>query len=50
MCRMTQMPAVLTEQAYIILPEQEDLLFDPAFQKNLAASIVIGIKAYVAKP
>ncbi len=24
-CRMTQMPAVLTEQAYIILPDQEDL-------------------------
>ena len=49
-CRMTQMPAVLTEQAYIILPEQEDLLFDPAFQKNLAASIVSGIKAFVSRP
>ena len=49
-CRMTQMPAVLTEQAYIILPEQEDLLFDPAFQKNLAAAIVSGIKAVRCPP
>ena len=48
-CRMTQMPSVLTEQAYIIIPEQEDLLFDPAFQKTLANTIVSGIKAYVAK-
>ena len=49
-CRMTQMPAVLTEQAYIILPDQEDLLFDPKFQKDLANAIVNGIKTFVAKP
>jgi N-acetylmuramoyl-L-alanine amidase len=49
-CRMTQMPAVLTEQAYIILPEQEDLLLDPAFQKDLAGAIVGGIKTFVSKP
>lgn len=49
-CRMTQMPAILTEQAYIILPEQEDLLFNPKFQKNLANAIVNGIKTFVAQP
>ncbi len=49
-CRMTQMPAVLTEQAYIILPEQEELLFDPKFQKNFANAIVNGIKSFIAKP
>jgi N-acetylmuramoyl-L-alanine amidase len=49
-CRMTQMPAVLTEQAYIIVPEQEDLLFSPTFQKTLADAIVSGIKAFVSKP
>jgi len=46
-CRMTQMPAVLTEQAYIILPAQEEMLFDPQFQKNLANAIVYGIKNFV---
>jgi N-acetylmuramoyl-L-alanine amidase len=49
-CRMTQMPAVLAEQAYIIVPEQEDLLFSPAFQKTLAGAIVNGIKAFASKP
>jgi len=46
-CRMTQMPAILTEQAFIILPDQEDKLFDPKFQKNLANAIVSGIKTFV---
>jgi N-acetylmuramoyl-L-alanine amidase len=46
-CRMTQMPAVLTEQAYIILPAQEALLFDPRFQKNFANAIVNGLKTFV---
>jgi N-acetylmuramoyl-L-alanine amidase len=48
-CRMTQMPAVLTEQAYIIVPEQEDLIFDPAFQRKAAVSILNGIRAFLAK-
>jgi N-acetylmuramoyl-L-alanine amidase len=46
-CRMTQMPAILTEQAFIILPEQEDLIFDPKFQKNIANAMVNGIKTFV---
>lgn len=48
-CRMTQMPAVLTEQAYIILPEQEDLLLTPKSQDLFAEAIVNGIKAFVSK-
>ena len=46
-CRMTQMPAILTEQAFIIVPEQEQLLFDPAFQKSLANGILRGIRDYL---
>ncbi len=49
-CRMTQMPSVLTEQAYIILPEQEALLLTPSFQRTLAQAIVNGIKMFVAQP
>lgn len=49
-CRMTQMPAVLTEQAFIIVPEQEQLIFNPAFQKKIAASIVEGIEKFVNRP
>ncbi len=49
-CRMTQMPAVLTENAYIIVPDQEEKLFDPKFQKNFANAIVSGIKTYLQEP
>ena len=47
---MTQMPAVLTEQAYIILPDQEAMLFDPAFQKTWRTRSSSGIKTFVANP
>ena len=43
--RMTQMPAILTEQAYIIVPEQEQLIFSQAFQKTVAECILNGIQA-----
>ncbi len=46
-CRMTQMPAILTEQAFLILPEQESLLLDAKFQKDLANAIVYGLKTFV---
>ncbi len=49
-CRMTQMPAVLTEQAYLILPAQEDLLLNPQGQQAFANAIVNGIKTFVANP
>jgi N-acetylmuramoyl-L-alanine amidase len=46
--RMTQMPSILTEQAYIIVPEQEALLVSPEFQQLLATSIARGIRDFVA--
>ena len=46
-CRMTQMPAILTEQAYIIVPEQEALLFSRRFQKSCARAILTGIKKFL---
>ena len=49
-CRMTQMPAVLTEQAYIIVPEQEVLIFSPKFRKACATAILSGIKQFIANP
>ena len=49
-CRMTQMPAVLTEQAYIIVPEQEVLLLDSHFHETVARSILQGIKDFIAQP
>ncbi len=41
--RMTSMPAILVESAYMILPEQEDLLNNPEFQKKLADAIAAGV-------
>jgi len=35
--RMTSMPAVLIENVCMILPEQEEMVFTPAFQDKLAA-------------
>jgi N-acetylmuramoyl-L-alanine amidase len=45
--RMSQMPAILTEQAYIIIPEQEQLLQSPEFRRAVGQSILNGIKAYI---
>lgn len=41
--RMTSMPAVLIENACMILPEQEEMIFTPVFQDKLAASISSGV-------
>jgi N-acetylmuramoyl-L-alanine amidase len=46
-CRMTQMPSVLLEQAYIIVPDQEQLILDPKFHKTAAQSILAGILSFV---
>ncbi len=45
--RMTQMPALLAEQAYIIVPEQEQLIFSSAFQRSAAQSIFTGILEFL---
>ena len=41
--RMTSMPAVLVESAYMIMPEQEEMLNTPAFQAKLAETIAAGV-------
>jgi N-acetylmuramoyl-L-alanine amidase len=40
------MPAILTEGAYVILPEQEAALRNPNYQERYAKSIVDGLEAY----
>ena len=41
--RLTSMPAVLIESAYMIMPEQEEMLNTPAFQKKLADTVADGV-------
>ncbi len=47
--RITSMPSVLVENAYMIFPEHEELLVDPSFQDKLAQSIVDGIIKYLGE-
>ncbi|MBI3298735.1 MAG: N-acetylmuramoyl-L-alanine amidase [Elusimicrobia bacterium] len=46
-CRGTYMPAILTESAYVILPEQEERLRRPDYQKRLAGTILAGLESYL---
>lgn len=41
--RLSAVPAILVENAYMILPEQEALLNEPAFRAKLAAALVRGL-------
>jgi len=45
--RPTDLPAILVEIAHMILPDQEVLLQDTAFQKRCVAAISRGIKSFV---
>jgi len=45
-CRMTQMPSVLTESAYMSFPEQEALLLDPAYRRKLAGIMLEGLRSF----
>jgi N-acetylmuramoyl-L-alanine amidase len=47
--RLTDMPAVLVENAMLILPEQEALLNDPAFRDKLARALEDGLKDFVRR-
>lgn len=47
--RYTTMPAILCEVGFISNPEQEQLMYDDAWQEQVAASIVAGIKDYLYK-
>jgi N-acetylmuramoyl-L-alanine amidase len=44
--RLSAVPSILIENTYIILPEQEALLNDPAFREKLARALVAGLKAF----
>ncbi len=46
-CRGTGMPAILTESAYVILPDQEERLRQASYQKKLAGSLLEGIRSYL---
>ena len=46
-CRITQMPAILTENAFQIVPAQEQMIFDPDFQWTCAKAILKGILEFV---
>ncbi len=41
--RITQMPSILTESAYMIFPEQEELLNTASFREKLAWAVTEGI-------
>ncbi|MBI4051737.1 MAG: N-acetylmuramoyl-L-alanine amidase, partial [Elusimicrobia bacterium] len=47
--RMSQMPAVLLESAYLIFPDQEELLLNSWFRRKLAATILEGTKNFLEK-
>ncbi|MBL7995734.1 N-acetylmuramoyl-L-alanine amidase, partial [bacterium] len=46
-CRNAEMPAVLVECAFLILPDQEKMIVDPKFQKKAAQGIKEGIKKFL---
>lgn len=46
-CRPTDMPSILTESGYLILPQEEEKLLDPAFQRRIADAIVHGLSAFL---
>ena len=42
------MPSILTEGAFVIMPDQEAALRTPAYQQAYAAAIVRGLESYFA--
>ena len=47
LCRPTEMLSVLTEEAFMMIPEQEQRLAQPAFQKRCAKAIYSGLRAFL---
>ncbi len=45
--RTTWMPSILTEGAFMMIPEQESALRTPAFQEAYARGIALGLQAYL---
>lgn len=46
-CRVTSMPAVLIEPAFIMHPQEEALILDASFRRNVADAIVRGMEEFV---
>lgn len=44
--RPTWFPAVLAEGLYLMIPEQEAAMRDPAFQRRYAEALVVGLERY----
>jgi N-acetylmuramoyl-L-alanine amidase len=44
--RLSAVPALLVENAYMIYPEQEALLNDPSFREKLAGALVEGLRVF----
>lgn len=47
--RPTWMPAILTEGAFLMIPEQEQGLRTPVFQQAYARGLALGIQAYLRR-
>jgi N-acetylmuramoyl-L-alanine amidase len=47
--RPSWMPAILTEGAFLMIPEEEQGLRTPAFQRAYARGIALGIQAYLRR-
>jgi N-acetylmuramoyl-L-alanine amidase len=45
--RLSAVPAILVENAFIILPDQEAMLNDPKFRGTLADALVAGLKEFL---
>jgi N-acetylmuramoyl-L-alanine amidase len=45
--RITEMPSMLVEQAFMSHPGDEEILFDPVKQKEMARAIFLGLEDYL---
>jgi N-acetylmuramoyl-L-alanine amidase len=48
-CRMAWMPSILTEGAFMMMPDQEAALKDPEFQARYARGVLQGIRDFLAE-
>jgi N-acetylmuramoyl-L-alanine amidase len=48
-CRMAWMPSILTEGAFMMMPDQEAALKDPEFQARYASGVLEGIRDFLAE-
>jgi N-acetylmuramoyl-L-alanine amidase len=48
-CRMSWMPSILTEGAFMMMPDHEAALKDPEFQARYASGVLQGIRDFLAE-